>query len=79
MEKNLTELADEIEQIGLALRQGELKSVWISVNYGDKSHNITFGTPLDIGVSLSHFCRDRNEQWKAIIGISEALANIQES
>lgn len=79
MNENFIKVADKLEAIELALRNGELTSIFFSVNYGETSQNIVAGGIFDIAESLSHFCHQDGRRWKTLIGITETLASVKES
>ena len=79
MNENFIKVADDLEAIELRLRNVEVTSIFVSVNYGETSQNIIAGGLFDISESLSHFCHQDARRWKTLIGITETLASVKES
>lgn len=78
MEENYIKVADDLEAIELALRNGEVTSIFFTVNYGETSQNIIAGSLFDIAESLSHFSHSDDRMWKTLIGLTETLASVLE-
>lgn len=53
----IIKFADELEKIEARMRSGEVRSILISVNYGETSQNEIFGNITDLSISISHLFR----------------------